>query len=80
MGWYYNNFKGELKNQEILEIGSRKALLYLRSMTSGNIYTAFLPIGDKNGTSYYFYTCNINNKTDFINVIKSMKFRGDIKF
>jgi len=74
------NFKGELKNQEILDVGSRKAPLYLRSMTNKSIYTAFLPIGDKSRTSYYFYTCNTNNKTDFINVIKSIKFRGDIKF
>ncbi len=74
------NFKGELKNQETLEVGSRNASLYLRSMASGNIYTAFLAIGDKNKTSYYFHTCNTNNKKDFVSVIKSMKFRRDNKF
>lgn len=73
-------FNGQLTDKEVLAIGGRNAQIYKMVRKEGNIYVGLLEIGDKNDTSYYFHTCNTNNKTDFINVIKSMKFRGDIKF
>ena len=38
----------------------------------------FLPIGDKDSTTYFFNSCNTNNKEDFLNVMRSIKFRGDL--
>lgn len=78
---------GNLIQNEIVNVGKRQAIIYTQATTKenvftnqGNIFVGFLNIGNKEGTSYYFYTCNANNKTDFINVIKSIKFRDDLNF
>lgn len=72
--------KGALQNPEQITVGTRKAMLYLMKDNGGDKYVAFLPIGNSDETSYYFNTCNSSNKSDFVNVIKSLKLRGDINF
>lgn len=72
--------KGNIQNPEQITVGSRKATLYLLKEESKESYIAYLPIENTDKTSYYFYTCNLNNKSDFVRVIQSIKFRGDISF
>lgn len=70
-------FSGSLVDKEDVVIGARKAIVYKMQRPQGNIYVGFLPIGNKDSTSYYFHTCNTNNHTDFINVLKSIQFTAD---
>lgn len=70
-------FEGNLLNPEQISVGSRQASVYTLHMTSKDIYVGYLPIGNKENTSYYFHTCNTNNKSDFESVIKSIKFLSD---
>lgn len=72
--------KGQLVDKENIEIGNRTAQIYKMIRKEGDVYVGLLQIGDKGDTSYYFKTCNVNNKTDFVNVIKSLKLRADINF
>lgn len=78
--WLASDFVGTIENKEIISVGSRSADLYLSSKDTGNIYVAYLQINATNNISYYFHTCNANNKNDLVEVIKSIKFRGDINF
>ncbi len=71
-------FAGKLTDQVAIQVGQRQADMFLMTKASGNVYIAYLPIKGPGGLSYYFNTCNTKNKTDFINVIKSIKFRGDL--
>ncbi|OGE14705.1 hypothetical protein A3F00_03505 [Candidatus Daviesbacteria bacterium RIFCSPHIGHO2_12_FULL_37_11] len=72
-------FEGKLNNKEEFTIGTRTAEVYEVVKKGGNLFIGFLPIGN-NHTTYYFNTCNPNNKSDLLSVMKSIKFRGDIKF
>lgn len=69
---------GSLVNKGTIAVGDRNAVLYQTSKGGKDKYVAYLPIGNKDGTSYFFETCNLNNKIDFENVIKSIKFRPDL--
>lgn len=71
-------FKEILTENEKISVGVRSAQIYTLNKKDGDIYVGFLSIGNKDNTSYYFHSCNANNKTDFINVIQSIKFRDDI--
>jgi hypothetical protein len=77
--WNQNvpSFVGTLSNKETISVGNKSADLYLLSKSTGNVYVAYLQANKINNRSYYFNTCNANNKNDFVNVIKSIKFRGD---
>jgi hypothetical protein len=79
-GWNNDvvDLKGILTDHQELSIGSRKVQLYKMTRKEGDIYVALLQIGNKRETSYYFHTCNTNNKSDFISVIQSIKFRDDV--
>lgn len=68
---------GELSEKENVKSGSRNADVYKLKLKNGNIYVAFMPIKNDFSTSYFFRTCNENNKEDLINVIKSLKLRID---
>lgn len=68
---------GKLNNREEIQVGSRKAEVYRLSRSDGNVYAGFMPIESEHGISYFFRTCNENNKEDFINVIKSLKLRSE---
>lgn len=70
-------FKGPLSENQNIAVGKRTAHMAMMSTSQGNIYVAFLSIGNKDNTSYYFNTCNTNNKSDFVQVIQSIKFRND---
>ena len=70
------DYAGELTDEEVIPIGTRSATLY----TAADRYVGLLPIGNEEDTSYFFHTCNLNNKADFINVMKSLKLRQDINF
>lgn len=68
---------GKLGNREEVFAGEKKAEVYKLSLSKGTIYVGFMPIESEYGISYFFRTCNENNKTDFINVIKSLKLRSE---
>jgi len=68
---------GELSNKESIKSGSRNIDIYKLKVKSGNVYVAFMPIKNDFSTSYFFRTCNENNKEDLVNVIKSLKLRID---
>ncbi len=80
--WNVNimNLKEKLTDYEALQIGKRSAETYTTRSTKGDIYVAYLPIHNKDNTSYFFNTCNTNNKEDFLSVIESLKFREDINY
>jgi len=71
-------FKGPLSENQNIAVGKRTAHMAMMSTSQGNIYVAFLSIGNKDNTSYYFNTCNTDNKSDFVQVIQSIKFRDDV--
>ena len=68
---------GELSNKEITKAGKRDVDLYSLKLKNGNIYVAYMPIKNNFSTSYFFRTCNQNNKEDLVNIIKSLKIRID---
>lgn len=72
--------KIHLSEKESFNVGKRTADIYKLTEEKGEILVGFIKIGDKFSTSYFFNSCNTNNKTDLINLIKSIKFRGDLKF
>lgn len=74
------SLKGNLTEHQEISVGTRKAQMYKMLKSEGDIYVALLQIGNKDNISYYFHTCNANNKSDFINVVQSIKFRDDIHF
>ncbi len=71
--------KGPLTQQQFLPTNERKAVSYRMSKTGGDIYVGFLPINNAQDTTYFFHTCNTENKSDFISVIQSLKFRDDLQ-
>jgi hypothetical protein len=74
------NNNGSLSNKESLTIDNRIATIYLLSGNNNKIFVGFLPVSNTNGrVSYFFNTCNTNNKSNFIDIIKSIKFTGDLK-
>ena len=73
-------FEGELVNKRQISVGERTADIYNLQRKVGENYVGILEIGDSNGTSYFFHTCNTNNESDFLSVISSMKFRGDVNY
>lgn len=73
-------YDGKLINPESLAVETRTATMYETTNQGKGKYVAFLPLENKDHTSYYFETCNKQNKADFINVIKSLKLRADAKF
>lgn len=77
--WNQNvvNFKGPLLEQEDIPVGTRSAQIFKTKGELDDMYVGFLPINDSDNTSYFFNTCNTKNKSDLINTIKSLKFRGD---
>ncbi len=68
---------GELSGKETIKSGTRNVDLYNLKLKNGNIFVAFMPIKNNFSTSYFFRTCNQNNKEDLVNVIKSLKLRID---
>jgi len=72
-----NSANIKLSSKENFKIGKREATVYFLSGIR-NVYVGFLPIGDKDSTTYFFNSCNTNNKEDFLNVMRSIKFRGDL--
>jgi hypothetical protein len=68
---------GRLGNKEEVFAGEKKAEVYKLSLSQGSTYVGFMPIESEHGISYFFRTCNENNKTDLINVIKSLKLRSE---
>lgn len=70
-------FKGTLTENQTIKVGTRKAQIYKMVKNDGDIFVALLQIGNSDNTTYFFHTCNINNRSDFINVIQSIKFRDD---
>lgn len=79
--WLSNRSLSEkLEDKEELAIGTRTAEVYKATNGSNDLFVGFLPIGDENETSYFFNTCNTSNKSDLIDVMKSLKLRSDINF
>lgn len=62
-----------LMNKQVIPVGTRFAETYKMKRKEGDIFVGYLPIGDKDDTSYYFHTCNNRNEHDFKNLIHSMK-------
>jgi hypothetical protein len=78
--WNYSitRFSGKMIEKEQIQVGKRLATMYTMQGKNSNTYIAFLPLQDKEETTYYFNTCNTKNKKDFIAVIQSLKFRADL--
>lgn len=75
------NKYGKSDFYETIEVGNRSAQLSKLKLRDGSIYVAYMPVSTENGgVSYFFMTCNENNKQDLVSVIKSIKFRKDIKY
>lgn len=68
---------GELSDKEIIKNKDREVELYKLKLEKGNIYVAFMPIKNEYSTSYFFRTCNENNKQDLKNIINSLRLRID---
>lgn len=77
-GW--EDYAGTVTDRSEIMVDKRKAEVYTLAEKNKDIYIALLSIGDKGGTDYFFNTCNTDNKQDFISIIKSLKFRGDLSF
>ncbi len=74
------SFDGGLENKEPVNINSRIADVYRTTNKGKGKYVAYLPIGNTDGTSYFFETCNLNNRNDLENIIKSIKFMPDLNY
>lgn len=75
------NKYGKSDYYETIKVGNRSAQLYKLKLRDGSIYVAYMPVSTENGgVSYFFMTCNENNKQDLASVIKSIKFRKDVKY
>ena len=72
-------FKGAYEDKAEIDVGSRKAEMYTVSSAKRSNFIAFLKVNNLDGgTSYFFHTCNTHNKTDFVDVIRSLKLKADI--
>ncbi len=79
--WNQNlGFKGILNEIEQIAVGTRQVKLYKMKKNDGEIFEAFLSIGNEKKRTYFFHTCNKNNQLDFIEVIQSIKFRDDLPY
>jgi hypothetical protein len=68
---------GPISEKEEVKIGNRTGYIYKMKKEKGEIYVGGLSIGNTEGTSYTFNTCNTKNKSEFISVLQSLKFAGD---
>lgn len=70
---------GLLTEQQFVPTNERKAVTYRMTKTDREIYVGFLPVNNADNTTYFFHTCNTENKKDFVSVIQSLKFRDDLR-
>lgn len=71
------NTQGIVSQSQEIIIGNRKAQIHMIQKNEGNILVGLLNIGNSDKTSYFFHTCNVHNKQDFTDIIRSIKFRDD---
>ncbi len=73
---------GKSETHDVIKVGERSAQLYKLKLNPGSIYVAWMPVSSlsEGGVSYFFITCNENNKEDLVSIIKSIKFLKDVKY
>ncbi len=69
---------GTLTDLIYVPINKRKAIVYRLKEADDDIFVGYLPIRNSDDTSYFFHTCNAQNKQDLLWVIRSLKFRDDL--
>lgn len=68
---------GRLGDKEEIKLEKRDAEIYKLSRSDGTVFVGFMPVESEQDVSYFFRTCNENNKQDLINIIKSLRLRID---